>query len=82
MILVDTNIIIDFWKKPSEEYRKIFLDEDVAICGIVIAELIHGAKNAVLSFIAIKNEIPIWTKDNHFYLIKDVWKELKILEIE
>ncbi|HCL57490.1 MAG TPA: PIN domain-containing protein [Spirochaetia bacterium] len=44
MILVDTNIIIDFWKQPSEKYKKVFMNEDIAICGIVIAELIHGAK--------------------------------------
>ena len=24
MILVDTNIIIDFWDKPTEEAKKIF----------------------------------------------------------
>lgn len=45
MILVDTSIIIEFWKKPSAKVKKIFLKEDVAVCGIVKAELIHGAKN-------------------------------------
>lgn len=34
MILVDTNIIIDFWKKPNEEETKIFENEEIAICVI------------------------------------------------
>ena len=45
MILVDTNIIIDFWRNPSEALKKIFLEETVAICGIIKAELKHGAKS-------------------------------------
>ncbi|HQP49214.1 MAG TPA: PIN domain-containing protein [Spirochaetota bacterium] len=44
LILVDSNIIIDFWKKPSASSRKIFEDENIAVCGIIQAELIHGAK--------------------------------------
>lgn len=46
MILADTNIIIDFWKSPTERMRSIFITEDVAICGIVKAELIHGARSS------------------------------------
>jgi len=45
LILVDSNIIIDFWKKPLDISRKVFEDEDIAICGIIQAELIHGAKS-------------------------------------
>jgi len=44
LILVDSNIIIDFWKKPTASSRKIFEDENIAVCGIIQAELIHGAK--------------------------------------
>ena len=43
MILVDTNIIIDYWKDPDDKMTKVFENEDIAICGIVEAELIHGA---------------------------------------
>ena len=46
MILVDSNIIIDFWKKPDVSARKIFEAEEIAICGIIQAELIHGARSA------------------------------------
>jgi len=41
MILVDTGIIIDFWKRPTQEDEKVFLNEDVAVCGVVMAELIR-----------------------------------------
>jgi predicted nucleic acid-binding protein len=45
VILVDTNIIIDFWNKPSEALKKIFAEESIAICGVVKAELMRGAKS-------------------------------------
>ncbi len=45
MILVDTNIIINFWKNPSEKFTDIFINEDIVICGIVKAELLHGARS-------------------------------------
>ena len=45
MILVDTNIIIDFWKKPTEKAQEIFENREIAICGITKAELIHVAKS-------------------------------------
>ena len=45
MILVDTNIIIDYWNSPDEKLTKVFSEEDIAICGIVEAELLHGARS-------------------------------------
>ncbi len=45
MILVDTNIIIDFWKTSSDEYTNVFLDNDVAVCPIIEVELVAGAKS-------------------------------------
>ncbi len=47
MILVDTNVIIEYWKRPTEPIRQKFLSDEVAICGIVLAELLHGSKNEV-----------------------------------
>ena len=46
MILADTNIIIDFWRSPHELTARIFETEDVAICGVVKAELLHGARSS------------------------------------
>ena len=45
MILVDTNIIIDFWKSPEQEKTDIFNNNEVAICPVIMVELIHGAKS-------------------------------------
>lgn len=45
MILVDTNIIIDFWKNPDQEKIDIFNNNEIAICHVIMAELIHGAKS-------------------------------------
>lgn len=42
-VLADTNVIIDFWKHPSDELRTFFGTEDVVLCGVVVAELLHGA---------------------------------------
>ena len=46
MILVDTNIIIDFWNKPTAAARKIFSENDIAICGVIKTELLRGSKSA------------------------------------
>lgn len=46
MILVDTNIIIDFWNKPTITAEKIFSENDIAICGVIKAELLRGSKSA------------------------------------
>lgn len=123
MILVDTNIIIDFWDRPSEMLKKTFAEEAIAICGVVKAELMHGAKNnadlnlisdalsefkyipldesiwdeigkisyllrkngitvpfqdTILCALSLKNDLILWTNDNHFNLIKTVIKDLKL----
>ena len=43
MILADSNVFIDFWNNPSDEIVSTFESEDVVICGIIRAELLHGA---------------------------------------
>ena len=45
MILVDTNVIIDLWRKAEPGKIEIFENNEIAICTIVKAELIFGAKN-------------------------------------
>lgn len=71
MILLDTNIIINFWKKPSSTFREIFLTHKIAICGIVETELIHGARSeqeirkileALSAFERISIDESIWQK--------------------
>ncbi len=41
MVLVDTNVIIDYWKNPDERLTTIFENEDIAVCGVIEAELLH-----------------------------------------
>ena len=43
MILIDTSIIIGFLRHPDEKTAQIFATENIAICGVVKAELLHGA---------------------------------------
>lgn len=45
MILIDTNIIIDYWKTEDIKIKSVILKYPVYICGVVKAELCHGAKN-------------------------------------
>lgn len=45
MILVDTNIIIDFWDKPCAEYAKVFEENEIAICGVIKTELLRGSNS-------------------------------------
>ena len=39
MILVDTNILIDYYKSRNSEIANIIDSTDVAICGVVKTEL-------------------------------------------
>ena len=43
MVLADTNVFIDFWNHPTEELTSRFEKEEIVICGVVRAELLHGA---------------------------------------
>lgn len=121
MILLDTNIIIDYWKNVSNVITKAVDENEIAICGLIYTELLHGAKNkddskriidslssfkyfefkeyywekladilkvlktngivvpfqdAILTCIAIENNIPLYTNDKHFKLIKSVINDL------
>jgi hypothetical protein len=44
MILLDTSVIIDYWRKQKPEVALILDGPDVRVCGIVLAELLHGAR--------------------------------------
>ena len=45
MILVDTNILIDFLKNPTKEKEVIFQENEIATCGVIFTELLRGSKN-------------------------------------
>lgn len=122
-ILADTNVMIDYMKRPSEKMIEVFQNEDIAISGVVISELLLGAlsekelksleedlsayhcfnignddwnefgrflytlrksgltvpyPDALISYIAIKNDIPVWTNDKHFKLIQAAVEKLEL----
>ena len=45
MILIDTNLIIDYLKGSDTILQKLMGKEELAICGIVLAELLHGVSS-------------------------------------
>ena len=45
MILVDTTVIVKYWCTSDSNIRSIIEREDMAVCGVVRAELLHGAAN-------------------------------------
>ena len=126
MILVDTNVIIDFWDKPTEEVKNILEENDIAICGIIKTELLRGSnsekqfsqmeealndftylsfsekdwislarqfitlkknglvvpfQDAMIAYIAIKNNCEVWTNDKHFKLMQIFFPELKLFTL-
>lgn len=46
MILFDTNILIDYFRKPSELLKLNITPDKYAICGVVKSELLHGARSS------------------------------------
>jgi predicted nucleic acid-binding protein len=45
MILIDTSIIVSFWRTNDTGMKSIIDKNDICICGTVRAELYAGAKN-------------------------------------
>ena len=127
MILADSNVLIDYFRSRDSELAKKIDSMPIALCGIVRAELLHGARNdeeiddflasfktfenlinddydwdgtgvllqtlrtngiqvpladALIAFTAIKYDIPLWTRDNHFKFIQGFYPELKLYEEE
>jgi predicted nucleic acid-binding protein len=79
MILVDTSIIIDFWKNPDEEKADIFNNNDVVICPVIMVELIHGAKSEKQKF-RIKGALAAkWEKKKYKRYSLLIFKRIAIL---
>ena len=123
-ILVDTNIFIDYFKNPTEDATKIFEQNEIATCGVVVTELLRGSKSpketqklkvaldcfdyldfeksdwieiaelfaklkkrditvpfqdGIISYLAIKHNCKVWTKDVHFKVIQSVIPVLELV---
>ena len=46
MVIVDTNILIGFLRHPDEETLRCLQENSVCLCGVVKAELMHGARSS------------------------------------
>ena len=46
MILADSCVIIDYLRNPTPEAKKIFSRNEIAICGVVKAEILRGAASS------------------------------------
>ena len=125
MVLADSNIMIEYFRSRDSELARKIDTMDIALCGVVRAEIIHGARteqeidnylkafntfekpanddydwegagfilqtmrsngfqipfaDAVIAFIAMKYDIPLWTRDTHFLLIQGYYPELELYE--
>jgi predicted nucleic acid-binding protein len=45
MILIDTNVVIDYWRNSTREVGLAIKQLDPCVCGVVLAELLQGTAN-------------------------------------
>lgn len=45
MILLDTSVLVSYIKRPTPAVREVFASLDCAVCGIIRAEILHGARS-------------------------------------
>jgi len=45
MILVDTSVLIDALRKPLPKIQQLFVTHQAALCGVIRAEVLHGARD-------------------------------------
>jgi len=70
MILVDTNIFIDFWDELS-----------INLFNLKTKGVTVPFQDAMIATIAISNNLTLWTRDKHFFLMQKVLSKLKIFEV-
>jgi predicted nucleic acid-binding protein len=46
MILLDTSILVDYLRAPTQRVLNIMQQSGAAVCGVVRAEVLHGSRNA------------------------------------
>jgi len=45
MILIDTSVLVDYLRSPSDRVLRLFEEKEAAICGAIRAEVLAGARN-------------------------------------
>lgn len=46
MILVDTSILVDYLRSPTNQVREVLLKHGAAVCGVTRAELLCGVRTS------------------------------------
>lgn len=46
MILADTSVVVEFLRTGAAKLRHVIAGEPAAVCGVVRAEVLHGARDA------------------------------------
>ena len=80
MILVDASVLIDALKGKDPKIANLFATLPVAICGVTLAEVLHGARdpghyrnleNALSKFPWVAVDDSIWKPlANHLFLLR------------
>jgi len=85
MVLIDTSVLIDFFngKKQSqvkELFRLIESDEDIAVCGLIVQEVLQGIRDD-RSYKELKeglNNFIYLNCPNHLYIMSaDIYRKLR-----
>jgi predicted nucleic acid-binding protein len=45
MILIDTSVLVDYLRSPTDRTLRLFEENEAAICGVTRAEVLAGARN-------------------------------------
>ncbi|MBS7242292.1 MAG: PIN domain-containing protein [Treponema sp.] len=78
MILVDSNVFIEFWKNPLDNQKKVFLYNEIAICGVIKSELLRGTSSEK-QFIEVFNALDCF---NYLFFGESDWSELAKLFVD
>ena len=78
MILVDSNVFIEFWKNPLDNQKKVFLYNEIAICGVIKSELLRGTSSEK-QFIEVFNALDCF---NYLFFGESDWSKLAKLFVD
>ena len=78
MILVDSNVFIEFWKNPLDNQKKVFLYNEIAICGVIKSELLRGTSSEK-QFREVFNALDCF---NYLFFEESDWSELVKLFVD
>jgi predicted nucleic acid-binding protein len=72
MILIDTSVLVDYLRAPSDRVLRLFEQNHAAICGVIRAEVLAGARSpADLDRIAHSLDVL-----GHIEISEGIWDQL------